>query len=205
MRTTYVIGGSFIPPTIAHEEILSQILEIARQNNAEIWLMPSGNRRDKTISTPLGVRKKLIMAMIRDATGSDNSQYIRFVDIEMSRSEKIETYDTHMRLIRDYPDRHFVWVFGADSIETMLDWKSGEWLLQNLEMIIFERNGSQVNGLARRVSVRRLDRTVDVSSTRVRQMIADRADYSQLVGAHVARVIAQNKTHLANDKVCKVL
>jgi nicotinate-nucleotide adenylyltransferase len=188
-KITIIFGGSFNPPTIAHERILQACVDYTQNINADIWIMPSGNRADKQISTTRDIRIKYLDAMIK----SVNHSNISIVTTELDREIYVETYDTLQRLLIDYPGRSFLWVYGADSIETMAVWKNGQWLLDNLDILVVKRNGSQIHPLAKKVTILPVDIPDGVSSTVVRRCLADGAPFDHLVNAHV-------KKHLNNIK-----
>ena len=188
-KNTIIFGGSFNPPTIAHERILQSCVDYSQNLNADIWIMPSGNRTDKQISTPRDVRIKYLDAMIK----SVNSSNVTIVTTELDREIYVETYDTLQRLLIDYPDRTFLWVYGADSIETMAVWKNGQWLLDNLEILVVRRNGSVIHPLAKKVTVLNVDIPDGISSTVVRKCLNDGTSFDHLVSTHV-------KKHLNNIK-----
>lgn len=188
-KSTIIFGGSFNPPTIAHERILQACVDYAQNINADIWIMPSGNRTDKQISTSRAFRIKYLMAMIKSVGGTD----ISIITTELDREIYVETYDTLQRLQVDYPDRDFLWVYGADSIETMAVWKEGHWLLDNLDILVVRRNGSTIHPMAKKVTVLDVDIPDGISSTVVRKCLNDGAPFDHLVSVHV-------KKHLNNVK-----
>lgn len=183
---TIIYGGAFNPPTLAHESILQASVDYALTINAEIWLLPSGNRVDKQIPTSRDRRLEYLNAMIEDI--NNESTKIEVVTSELDRSVAVETYDTVVELARNNPERNFTWVFGADSTETMAEWKKGKWLLENLSMLVVERPGSRISPLARKVVALTIP-TLEVSSTLVREKIATGEPVRHLVGGSVHRVL----------------
>jgi nicotinate-nucleotide adenylyltransferase len=136
---TIVFGGSFNPPTLAHESILSACVDFSKKWNADVWILPSGDRMDKEISSPRSVRLDYISAMIDDI--DTNGVNVSVVTSELDRNKVVETIDTVHEFNQSHPDRDFIWVFGADSIINMMTWRGGEWMLNNLKMIGVEREG----------------------------------------------------------------
>jgi nicotinate-nucleotide adenylyltransferase len=188
---TIIYGGAFNPPTLAHVAILNACAGYARTSDAEsqkeIWVMPSGDRSDKTIGVETDRRLRYVEAMIADADAGD----IRILPVttELERTCAIETYDTVMELEQSHPDRSFTWVFGADSTETMAEWKQGDWLLENLRMLAVERVGSSVNPLAKRALALTVP-SLAVSSTMVRQRMTNGDSLDDLVSPHVLALLA---------------
>lgn len=182
-----VYGGAFNPPTLAHLAILQACIEYARPRGAEVWLLPSGDRFDKTIPVPRERRLAYIAAMMDDVDA--HGVTLRFETSELDRIETVETFDTVVEMAQRFPEHEMTWVFGADSTETMAQWKEGEWLLECLPKLIVERPGSQVNPLARRATLLSV-RTPEVSSTEVRRRIEAGEPVQELVGPSVAALIA---------------
>ena len=181
-----VYGGAFNPPTLAHIAILRACAEYAKSISAELWIMPSGDRVDKTIPVPRKVRLQYIDAMIMDSGLA--AEQVRVITNELDRVEPVETYDTVTELSRDYPEYQMTWVFGADSTQTMAEWKEGNWLLENLDKVLIERAGSEIDPRARRATLLSIE-TPEVSSTEVRRRMANREPIDGLVGPTVALLL----------------
>lgn len=183
-RETIIYGGAFNPPTIAHQEILQACVEYAR--GGEVWLLPSASRADKEIDVSVTRRIALCEALARDVVRGT-------VDVKVETSEIVrgvltETYDTVQEFTARYPDRHFRWVFGSDSVATMPTWHGGEWLQEHLPLLVVERPGYPAVQLGRNAI--KLDVTPpDTSSTELRRRIADREYYEELVGSEVAQIL----------------
>lgn len=184
-KSTIIYGGAFNPPTIAHQTILQKCVDFAG-NDVDVWLLPSGDRTDKTIAVPRNVRLNYLDAMIQDVTHPDKD--IRIELTELDRGFSVETYDTVCELNIKYPDREFVWVFGADSTETMASWKNGKWLMENVPMLIIERPGNNINPNLRRWNSLQIP-LLDVSSTELRRRLDASEPFTDLVGASVLQVL----------------
>jgi len=185
-QETIIYGGAFNPPTLAHKAILDACADYAQTRQADVWVMPSGDRQDKTIRTSRAMRLAYIDAMIESV---DNTEVVpQVVTTELDRTIMVETYDTIKELEAEYPDRTFTFVFGADSTETMASWHGGEELLANLSMLVVEREGSIVNPMARH-AVRMQVNTPNVSSTQVRERLAAGVSVADLVAAPVALLL----------------
>lgn len=185
-KETIVYGGAFNPPTLAHVAILNACISYAETKNADVWLLPSGDRSDKTIATSREIRMAYLEAMIADAEASVIQP--RIITTELDRDHLIETYETVQELQGMHLERNFTYVFGADSTQTMASWHGGEELLETLPMLVIDRPGSEVNPLARH-AVRLQVSTPDVSSTLVRARLAEGGSVKELVGASVAQLL----------------
>ena len=180
---TVIYGGAFNPPTLAHLKILEACIAYAHANDAEVWVLPSGNRTDKQITVSRERRMQYLEALVNDAGGG-----VLVQTFELDRQGAIETIDTVRELEQRYPERTFRFVFGADSTETMANWQDGHMLLETLPMLIVERVGSSINPKA--IKVERLTvQTPPVSSTEVRQRLAAGAPVDHLVPPSVSALL----------------
>src|SRR5690349_5381214 len=130
MKEALIYGGAFNPPTIAHQAILRACVEEAAIRNAEVWLLPSGDRADKRIACGLERRLKLVDAL-KTSIGS-TAVDIRVEQYELMREEPTQTYRTYEYFTEQYPEYKQTWVFGADSIATMKQWSGGGYLWKML-------------------------------------------------------------------------
>ena len=185
-RETIIYGGAFNPPTRAHQAILQGCIDYAEPRDADVWLLPSASRHDKSIDVLRERRLALCDALIQDVLRRTVA-----VDVsatELDRPQPTETYDTVRELQDEYPNRRFTWVFGADSVATMREWNHGEWLLENLDMLVVERPGYELCQLGTR-AVRLAVDTGDVSSTELRRRMALGIDYTNIVGPSVGALL----------------
>jgi len=189
-KNTIIYGGAFNPPTIAHEIILQSCVDYAAQQHADVWVMPSGDRYDKSISVCREQRIEFINLMIRD-TKVPEGVAVDVMTLELDRDHIVRTVDTVKELAKLYPDRSFIWVFGSDVTRAMIDWRGGGWLLKNLRMLVVERPGSTTNPLAKHVA--KLDSpNSTISSSEVRRRLAVGESIDGLVSPAICHVINKN-------------
>ncbi len=187
-KETIIYGGAFNPPTLAHLAILNACIEYAKTNQADVWVVPSANRTDKVIAASRNQRIAYIDAMIHDSQLSSVS--LEVITTELDRGTLIETYDTVQELKEQFPERDFRFVFGADSTETMASWQNGEELLEQLPMLVVERQGSRVNPLARHAMHLNVV-TPNISSTQVRERLALGESVEDLVTTSVIELLKE--------------
>lgn len=195
MKQAIIFGGAFNPPSRGHVWIVSRCAQIAREIGAEIWILPSGERRDKQIGVSENLRIELCRAMIRDADtrGVD----VRIVTSELERETMVETIDTIHEFAHDYPDYQLHWVFGADAYDTMQTWRGGEWMLNHLDMLIVTRIGYPLRA---RPNVRVIEGlSDDVSSTLIRRAHASRRPVDDLVTPRVAQLLASGNIRYTSE------
>ena len=184
---TIIYGGAFNPPTLAHIAILQACVDYARPRGADVWVMPSGDRTDKSINESRERRLEMIEAMIADVDSEGVQTGI--LETELDRSVAVETFDTVLELSDGHTDREFTWVFGTDSTETMVDWHEGEWLLENISMLVTERPGYCVNPMARHAVALTIP-LLNVSSTMARERLAAHESIEDISGPRIAALFA---------------
>lgn len=187
-RQTILYGGAFNPPTVAHATIVKGLAEIARHQEADLWLMPSGERQDKMIMAELAIRTAYVHALL--ASGETHGVDTRIERYELERTEPTETFLTNRYLEQRHPDRRFTWVFGSDSVNSMRNWRNGAWLLEYIDMIVVERPGHELAETPKHHTVLKLGEMA-VSSSEVRRRLVEGSEIDSLVPAPVIGVLRQ--------------
>ncbi len=139
MARILIFGGSFSPPTLAHEEIIRQCL--ALPDFSAVWVMPSGDRADKRIGVSVALR--LEMLKIVQNAAFPNETRLLISDFELQLPTPSETARTAKALTAAYPEDEFWFVFGTDSYQDMPNWPDGARLQATLNMVVFGRGGAQ--------------------------------------------------------------
>lgn len=183
---TIIYGGAFNPPTRAHQAILQACIDYAEPRGADVWIMPSGDRIDKEITTPRDVRLAYIEALANDVMA--RSVQIDIETTELDRGYQTETCDTVEEMNLAYPDRRFTWVFGSDSVNTMHEWQGGDVMLRELPMLIVERPRHAVRRLGRNAVILNVV-TDEISSTLVRARLDRCEPIDELVSPAVSQLL----------------
>jgi len=185
-RKILVFGGAFSPPTLAHEAIIAACLDLPDFD--QVWLMPSGDRSDKTMS--MSGRHR--MEMLRQVKQSSfaNDPRLAITDFELGLPHPNRTYRTVQEMFGQYHDNDFWFVFGADSYRDMPNWEHGVELQKQLKMVVFGDTG--LPSLPANVQYILLDQKLgDISSTKARRAMSDHQSLDGLVSPPVARYLQQ--------------
>lgn len=186
-QETIIYGGAFNPPTRAHQAILQACIDYAEPRGADVWLLPSGDRTDKTIESTKENRLQMVAALAHDVIKKNVE--IAVSTMELDREVPTETYDTVREFEQTFPDRSFTWVFGSDSVATMPSWHGGEWMMDHLNMLIVERPGTPIVALGKNAMRLSVD-SGDISSTQVRARLAQKLAVDDLVSPSVLEYLA---------------
>lgn len=192
-KKVIIYGGAFNPPTKAHHAILEALVDIAKENDSEIWIVPSGERPDKTIGISIDMRLALCEALIKST--QNQGVIIRLIDFELLAQTETNTLDSSMYLEKTYPDCTFTWVFGSDSIKTMHTWPGGEQLFSSLDMLIVPRPHYKLTSLPPHARVIPAVKAFPESSTQVRERLKKGHSVDHLTPEHVAKILGSTSLY----------
>ena len=115
-------------------------------------------------------------------------------DYEFHLPKPSYTWDTLQALSRDYPDRSFTLIIGADNWERFGNWHAHDQILANYDIVIYPRKGSRIRKSSLPPNVRLLRMPlINVSGTEIRQRMAEGLPIDDLVPARVAEMLAQDR------------
>ena len=185
-RRLGLLGGTFDPPHIGH--LVAAVSVGDALGLDEVWLVPNGDpwqKRDRPV-TPAPLRLELARAAAAEVPGVATS------DVEVRRAGPSYTVDTVHQLQAEDPDRDLVVIMGRDSAVGLPTWARYEELLAAVDLAVGDRDGVDAPLPAlpgARVEIVPM-RRIEVSSTELRQMVADGRPVVPLVTPAVAALIA---------------
>ena len=185
MTRTGIYGGSFNPIHNGHIAIARAMVELAGLD--EVWLMVSPQNPLKPASGLLDDSKRLLMA--RRAV--EGVPHVAVSDYEFRLPRPSYMWNTLQSLSRDFPDREFTLLIGADNWQVFDRWYRAADIIARYPVCIYPRRGYAVDTSALPAGVRLVDTGLhDVSSTMVRERIRRGED----VGALIPRSIVAEAT-----------
>jgi len=181
-----IFGGSFNPPTLAHEAIIKKCLTLPEFN--QVWVMPSTSRNDKQIS--LGGEQRLQMLKLIKVANFNNDPRLVVSNYELKLPHNSEMYKTILALEQHYPNDKFWFVFGGDSYDTIPDWPRSEWLSKNMKVIV-------ISDVPREVTTFSLHSDLtNISSTEVRENTFKGLPILKLVSPIVEKFIKEHNLYV---------
>lgn len=186
-----VFGGSFNPPTLAHQEIVATCLDLP--GFSELWVMPSASGYEKTLGTAHHQRLTMLELMKKHHFNDD--QRLVVTDFELKHPELPETCHTVAALSAEYTDTDFWYVFGTDSYYDMPNWSRGEQLQKELNMIIFERENMALPNRDGIIPLN-LVNNGHLSSTKARKAAANNGGLYGIVSTNIQEYIVNNRLYL---------
>ncbi|SUA51651.1 Probable nicotinate-nucleotide adenylyltransferase [Oligella ureolytica] len=187
-----LLGGSFNPIHIAHIELALSALKQLPLEHVE--LLPAGQPWQKDT---LSVSREHRLAMLKIA--AEDNPKILFNTMEIERDGPTYTVDTVRQLDKNID---YFWLMGTDQLQNFTTWNGWQEIMQTLTLVIAKRPDysseipqamldAQVPG---KEIIQIFFDEMDISSTEVRQRLANNEDVSDYVHPEVIQYI--NEHHL---------
>ncbi|MFA5470631.1 MAG: nicotinate (nicotinamide) nucleotide adenylyltransferase [Acholeplasmataceae bacterium] len=183
-----VYGGSFNPPTIAHQQIIKKLLDTFK--DAKLIILPVGNDYAKPSLIDYSYRKDMILLLTKVY-----QQRIIISDLEQKQGFK-GTIEALNLLSKTYDDLYFV--LGSDNLAELDTWIEYKKLLKNYPIIVMNRNHymtiNEAEHMFKDLKHRFIfiDFNMDVSSTEIR---SDIHKYMKLIPKEVYEYILKHRLY----------
>lgn len=177
-----IVGGTFDP---IHNGHLQVITEVAKKFE-KVIVIPTGNPWLKDHTPFASGEQRVAMAQI--AINSLNlGEKIQVSAIEVKRSGPSYAIDTVNELSKTYPDARFTLVLGSDAASNLNKWHRSDELQKFVDVLVVRRPGVYTSSFAEiEVSA------PDLSSTQIRDKVANSQDISEFVTPTVASFIKEH-------------
>ena len=186
---TALFGGTFDPLHNGHLAIAQSVIEQGLAD--ELWLLI-------TPCNPWKVNQQLLDDRLRYEMASQAVKDLPHVcasDYEFNLPKPSYTANTLRHLSADYPDREFLLVIGADNWVRFNNGKEADYIQGNYRTIVYPRQDCPITDVPQCVTI--LDcPMVNVSSTRIRNLVKEGKPIDEFVPASVARTIKNLNLYL---------
>lgn len=192
MRRIGILGGSFNPIHVGHAIIASYIVESGLIDS--LWLMVSPQNPLKENSTLASDYHRLRMTELV----SRRLENVETSAFEFDLPRPSYTIDTLNALQVKFPDDEFYLVIGADNWCLFDKWKSGEEIISKYHILIYPRRGYEIvipEQYSERVKAVEAP-LIELSSTQIRERLAQMKSVSFLVPETVENYIVKNKLYM---------
>ena len=189
-RRIGLFGGTFDPPHIGH---LVTSMRVAEVLDLDVVLMVVANEPWQKVGsrqiTPAGVRLDMVRAAV------DGVDLLEASDLEIRRGGETYTVDTLAALRDASPDDDLVLILGSDAAAGLDTWDRPQELRALCRLAVVERPGSAIEvptGFrwdAVRVPL------LEVSSTEIRQRVADGRSIRFLVPEGAVSLVEQHRLY----------
>jgi nicotinate-nucleotide adenylyltransferase len=192
-RAIGVLGGAFNPPHVGHLVLAQEAIWALGLD--ELILVPTGEAPHKRIEPEPG--KELRLEMTRRAVAG--CEGLRVSDAEVGREGPSYAYRTLELLADELPGSQLTFVMGSDVAAGLEGWRRPERVLELARVAVASRPGvdrSAVEAVLERLGASRGVESfempeIGVSSTMIRERIAQGRPVRWLVPAAVAELIAE--------------
>lgn len=186
---TALFGGTFNPLHNGHLTIVKSVLEQGLADEVWILITPCNPWKKDQALLDDRLRYDMVAQAVKEMDG------VRASDYEFKLDKPSYTANTLKRISADYPDREFIITIGADNWVKFHNWKDADYIQDNYPIIVYPRQGYSTETLSGNVTL--LDcPLMDISSTRIRQMVQDGTPINEFVPATVARTIKEKGLYL---------
>ena len=161
-----IFGGSFDPPHQGHAEIVRSFWQSYPESN-KLYFIPnrlSPFKTKKNLSPQQTL--EICQLFLQDLPGNNE-----IWPGELQKTGKSYTIDTILALQKQHPNSKLSLLIGADTAQSIQQWKDSQHLLQLCQIIVFRRPGIAKSSH----SYPELDNTlVAASSSEIRQQLAQK-------------------------------
>jgi nicotinate-nucleotide adenylyltransferase len=176
--------GSFNPIHTGHCIIANHMAQSTGVD--QVWLIVSPQNPFKPAVSLLNEYHRLHLAQL----AVEGEKSLKVSDIEFHLPRPSYTIDTMTYLEEKYPEHRFSIVLGSDSLQNLPKWKNAEVLLKRYLFNVYKRPGFEVVSIpGAKINV--VDAPLlQISSTRIREMIKEGKSIRYLVPDKVRDEIA---------------
>lgn len=137
-----IYGGSFNPPTIAHENIARDILKI--EEVEKLIYLPVGDNYNKKSLIDSKYRYQMLELLIKKL--KKDSLKVELNDLEVRASKRLYTIES-LRILKSEYKNDLAFVMGTDNVKEFATWKNPKELLNEFYFIVIERENDDVKKL----------------------------------------------------------
>ncbi|WP_182200518.1 nicotinate-nucleotide adenylyltransferase [Paraliobacillus salinarum] len=191
MKKVGLLGGTFDPPHIGHLVIAEEVYHELGLD--EVWFIPSNEPPHKNKATTT-VKHRL--SMVEAAIASNDHFLLNPIEIE--RPGKSYTFDTIQLLIQKHPDISFYFIIGADMVEYLPKWNRIDELVNLITFVGVKRPEYE---LKTDYPIQVIDIPgLDISSTMIRERLAERKPVTYFIPPSVRQVIKENQLYEPRER-----
>ncbi|MBQ5997321.1 MAG: nicotinate-nucleotide adenylyltransferase [Bacteroidales bacterium] len=184
--------GSFNPVHNGHLAIAQYML--AHGGLDELWMVVSPRNPFKREEDLLADEERLRMVQLAVA----DCDGIRACDVEFGLPRPSYTINTLRYLSETFPDNRFVLIIGSDCLNQFHNWRAADEIIRDYPRLVYPRPGTDPAVLAQIPNGRLVEAEyLDISSTRVRDMIRSGLSVDALLPPSVAAYIREHRLYAA--------
>jgi len=184
--------GSFNPIHLGHQKLAEWLIE--NEIVDEVWFVvsPCNPLKDQSELIDEYIRLDMLMLAIH------NQSRFKASDIEFVMPIPSYSIDTLHELSSQFPDNQFNLIIGIDNALVFDQWKNYKTLLKEYPVLVYPRSGYDFVEVSDKYPQMQLLSTphFNISSTQIRESIANKKDVSQWLHPSVYQFIIENNLYL---------
>lgn len=190
MKFVGILGGTFDPIHLGHLVAAECAREMAGLD--QVWFMPTYVPPHKPHRPAATAEQRLNMVRL----AIQGNPHFHVCNREMKHGGVSYTLETVKGLREEYPDMEWVWIIGGDMVASLSQWHHIEELMAQIRFVGLHRPGSEWGAaqLPLTWSSRLIESEMpqmDISSTDIRQRLAEGRSIRYLVTDQVQQYIAR--------------
>ena len=195
-KSIALFGGSFDPIHNGHLFVIEELLSSARFE--KFIVIPAGNPWQKSVAASAAHRLAMVEIALKDCMS-------KYRELEISRFEIEDSRPSYAFQSIDYftmqnPGDNLVWIIGSDAFAKIDEWKEIEQVAKSVEFLVITRPGQKLESakVAKSITYSQMEmNALDISSTKVRNLIKTSEPFDSLVPAGVAAYIKSQGIYAA--------
>ena len=191
MKKILLFPGAFNPPHNGHTEAVERALK--KESFDELWIMPSGKRNDKTITTSYEQRRVLGNLFVEYLQSKINMP-VKLITAELDNMNGKFTHEI-LEEVKSQSDMEITQLIGLDGF---LDLQKGKLIDSQEKFIVINRRGYELpKNFSRNENVVIFNGTTQpISSTQIRNMIKNNdIGYKKFVPDKIATYIGNHNLY----------
>jgi nicotinate-nucleotide adenylyltransferase len=184
-------SGSFNPVHIGHTKLAACLIETHLVD--EVWFVvsPCNPLKNQNVLLDEYLRLDMLILAVRD------TPVFKASDVEFTMPVPSYTIDTLNKLTAEYPDHQFSLIIGSDNALVFDKWKNYSEILNRFPVYVYPRRSYDFSEVAALYPQMQLLETpyFDISSTQIRESIAQKKDVTQWLHPQVLNFILENNLY----------
>lgn len=189
IKNTALFFGSFNPIHNAHLMITQKVLDCGFAD--EVWFVVSPHNPLKDKSIIADVKHRLFMANL----AIEGNERLKVSNIELELPTPSYTINTLKVLNHRFKDKNFSIIMGADNLQNLNNWVDYTRIIETHKLIVYPRPYINLNNIPilMHCNINVIEANLShISSTKIRQLIKNGDNISELIPLRVAQYIDSN-------------
>ena len=195
-KSIALFGGSFDPIHNGHLFVIEELLSSARFE--KFIVIPAGNPWQKSVAASGADRLAMVEIALKDCMNKYRKLEISRFEIDDSRPSY--AFQSINYFTMQNPGANLVWIIGSDAFAKIDEWKEIEQVAKSVKFLVITRPGEKLESAkaAKSITFSQIEiNALDISSTKVRNLIKASEPFDSLVPAGVAAYIKSQGIYAA--------